>query len=831
MKKVWTKAALSNEVTKRELEHRELARQIAAEGIVLLANDGTLPLKAGSIALFGAGAAFTIKGGTGSGEVNGRYTVMIWEGLKNAGFTVTTESWLNEYLSALDSEKEKYYKQLFKKLQKALLGGDETMINIMSDAFHYPVGRVITEADITKSNTETCIYVISRQAGECSDRKFENYEYTLEPDEINNIRICAVKYKKTVLAVNIGSSIDLSPLDEIEGINAVIYFCQQGMEGGNAFADVVTGKTPPSGCLTNTWAKKYDDLPFAGEYSYLKGAIDKEYYKEGIYVGYRYFDSFNAAPRYEFGYGLTYSDFTIECAGIDTQKSSVTVTAKVTNTGKSYSGKKTVQLYVSCPDGEIKREYQSLAAFAKTKVLAPGESESLTLAFDLTDLAGYKESSSAYILEAGEYIIRLGSSSRKTQVVGVVSLDETVVTEQCEKVCPLQNKLEELTCASKAEIPSGVKRVFVKASDIKTQTHDYKTIRQTNNPKAEKWMALLSKEDRLKFLLGAGMAGAGFFNVPGNAAVTTSDFTGKGIVNISLADGQAGLRLQSVSVIKKSGVIKMVEPMMEMFRYTNAFFKKYMFGTPEQGQVVYQYATAFPIGTAIAQTWNTEIMEAFGKAVGTEMLEYGVTFWLAPGMNIQRNPLCGRNYEYYSEDPVLTGKTAAAVTRGVQSHSGCYVTLKHYAANNQEQLRNHSDSVIGERTLREIYLKGFKIAVKEGAKGVMTSYNLLNGTYTADNFDLCTKLLRQEWGFDGVVMTDWFSSGKGMANNGLAIKAGNDLIMPGGKKYLKMLKKDIKLGKVSDEEINRSCARVLTAIAESDTQKEFEKRGMGSRVV
>jgi len=318
MKKVWTKAAFFKDVTKRELEHRELARQIAAEGIVLLANDGTLPLKAGRIALFGAGAAFTIKGGTGSGEVNGRYTVSIWDGLKSAGFTVTTESWLEEYLSALAREKEKYYKQLFKKLQKALLGGDEIMINIMSDALHYPVGRVITDADIAQSDTDTCVYVISRQAGECSDRKFENYEYTLEPDEISNIRICAAKYKKTVLAVNVGSSIDLSPLDEIEGINAVVFFCQQGMEGGNAFADVVTGKTPPSGCLTNTWAKKYDDLPFAREYSYLKGAIDKEYYKEGIYVGYRYFDSFNVAPRYEFGYGLTYSDFTIECAGIDT---------------------------------------------------------------------------------------------------------------------------------------------------------------------------------------------------------------------------------------------------------------------------------------------------------------------------------------------------------------------------------------------------------------------------------------------------------------------------------------------------------------------------------
>jgi len=828
VKKVWTKAASSNEVTKREVEHRELARQIASESIVLLANDGTLPIKAGRIALFGAGAAFTIKGGTGSGEVNERHAVTIWEGLKNAGFTITTESWLRDYVSLLEREKEKYYKKFFKKMQRAIFGGDELLINMMSDAFHYPVGRAVTESDITQSGTDTCIYVISRQAGECSDRKLENYEYTLEPDEINNIKICAEKYKKTVLAINIGSSIDISPLDEIKGINAIIYFCQQGMEGGSAFADVVTGKAPPSGCLTNTWAKRYDDLPFAQEYSYLKGKISKEYYKEGIYVGYRYFDSFNVSPRYEFGYGLTYSDFAIECTGIDVKKSSITVNAKVTNTGKTYSGKKVVQLYASCPDGKLKREYQNLCAFAKTTVLTPGESGNLALTFDLTDLAGYDESACAYILEAGEYVLRLGSSSRRSEIAGVVSLDETVVTEKCEKVCPLQCRLDELAGVSKVEIPSGIKRVFVKASDIQTRTHDYKTIRQLDNSKVKNWMSSMLMEDKLKFLLGVGMAGTGAFTVPGNAALTTSDFTDKGITNISLADGPAGLRLQSASVITKSGAVKAIDPMIEMFKYANALIKKYMFGKPKQGKVVYQYATAFPVGTAIAQTWNTEVIEAFGKAVGTEMLEYGVTFWLAPGMNIQRNPLCGRNYEYYSEDPLLTGKTAAAVTKGIQSHNGCYVTIKHFAANNQEQLRNHSDSVVGERTLREIYLKSFKIAVKEGgAKGVMTSYNLINGTYTANSFDLCTKLLRQEWGFDGVVMTDWFASGKGMAGNGLAIKAGNDLIMPGGKAYMKRLKKDVKLGLVSQEEITLSCARVLKAIAESALQREFEEKGNG----
>jgi beta-glucosidase len=250
-----------------------------------------------------------------------------------------------------------------------------------------------------------------------------------------------------------------------------------------------------------------------------------------------------------------------------------------------------------------------------------------------------------------------------------------------------------------------------------------------------------------------------------------------------------------------------------------------LFAKPNQGKQVYQYATAFPVGTAMAQTWNVPLLEKFGDAIGVEMEEFGVTFWLAPGMNIQRNPLCGRNYEYYSEDPVLTGKMAAAAIRGVQSHDGCYATIKHFAANNQEQLRNHSDSIVSERALREIYLKGFKIAVREGgAKSLMTSYNLLNGVYTANSYDLCTKLLRQEWGFSGVVMSDWFATGKDMANNGLAIKSGNDLIMPGGKGFLKRLKKDLRNSLVSEEDINCSCARILEAIANSRTQRELEER-------
>jgi beta-glucosidase len=828
MKKVWTKASFSNEITEREVAHRKLSREAAAESIVLLKNDGTLPIQAGRIALFGAGAAATIKGGTGSGEVNERHSVTIWEGLKNAGFTITTEAWLRDYVELLKSEKERFYKAFFKKMQKAMFGSDDLRINIMSNGFHYPVGRLITDDEISATNTDNCIYVIARQAGECSDRKFENHEYTLEPDEIANIKLCAVKYKKFILAINIGSSIDMSPLDEIDGINAIIYFCQQGMEGGNAFTDIITGKVSPSGCLTNTWARKYDDLPFAQEYSYLKGEIGKEFYKEGIYVGYRYFDSFNVEPRYEFGYGLTYSDYAIDRTDAKVNESIVTVSAKVTNTGKQYSGKKIVQLYVNCPSGRLVRERQSLSSFAKTRTLAPGESEEVSLVFDLTDLAGYDESVSAYILEAGDYVLHLGFSSRQTEPVAIISLDHTVITEQCAKVCPLSDKLDELfvNFESQREVRGNLVHLTVNSKDIRTVIHDYSKTLAIDSPKVKSWLNKLTLNDKMAFLLGTGVSPnmAGLI-VPGAAASTTTDYLDKGICNVSLSDGPAGIRLQRTSVITKKGAVKAVEPMMEMLRFAGTLVKMMLFAKPNKGKQVYQYATAFPVGTAMAQTWDVSLLEKFGDAIGVEMEEFGVTFWLAPGMNIQRNPLCGRNYEYYSEDPILTGRMAAAAIKGVQSHDGCYATIKHFAANNQEQLRNHSDSIVSERALREIYLKGFKIAIREGgAKSVMTSYNLLNGEYTASSYDLCTKLLRQEWGFNGVVMSDWFATGKGMANNGLAIKSGNDLIMPGGKEFMKRLKKDLKNGLVSEEDITCSCARILEAVANSRTQREFEER-------
>jgi len=884
MRQVRTRATSSNEVSARELVHRELARRAAAESIVLLKNDeprkndvpldndepldndvpldndephnnnglrnnnGVLPLAPCPVALYGAGAATTIKGGTGSGEVNERYSVTIEQGLINAGFEVRTNAWLREYEQLMLQGKKVVYKRYAKKMLRT---DPNIRINIMADSYQYPVGRQMTAADIEESACDTCIYVIARQAGECSDRTLDGLGFCLADAEIDNLRIVASAYAKVILVINVSGAIDLTPLDgidSIDGIGAILFYCQQGMEGGNALADILTGETTPSGCLSASWPMRYQDLPNAMEYSYLKGASREEEYKEGIYVGYRFYDSFRVAPRFEFGYGLSYTEFAIRhlCTTVD--GSQVEVVAEVTNVGERYSGKKCVQLYVSVPSGKLLREYQSLAAFAKTEVLVPGQSQRLALSFDITQLAGYDEKTASFLLEQGDYILRLGGSSRNTEPVAVLSLGETVVTERCTNVCRLKREIVEIEppfdgvvgeaangapsgtasgAASEASsgaasgavnttpntTPSTLQHLTIHASDIPTKTHNYQLPTPSLSPKTEALLRELTLKDMIRVVVATGLIDNNpHISVFGAAAHTTSHLASRGVPNAALCDGPAGLRLSRTLVKMKNGRIKPVEPDMELKGYMYPIMRDIMFGKANQGELLYQYASAFPVGTAMAQTWNTDLIEQIGRAVGTEMVEFGASFLLAPGMNIQRNPLCGRNYEYYSEDPLLTGKMAAAMTKGVQSFDGCYVTIKHFAANNQETNRNYSNSIVSERTLREIYLKGFRIAVEEGgAKAVMTSYNKLNGIYTPNSFDLCTTLLRCEWSFEGVVMTDWFAADRGLASNGLAIKAGNDLICPGGAANRKALKRDLDANLVSHEDIRTSCARILEA--------------------
>ena len=817
-----TKASYSGEVSQREKENLQVAYEAACEGMVLLKNDGILPLATRKVALYGPGASMTIKGGTGSGEVNERHSVTILEGMENRGFEISTKSWIEKF-ETMYAEAEAAYKEEKKKRVNILKM--ESIMQMLFDNFRAPVGLPITEADVQASGTDTAIYVISRQAGEGGDRKTEKGDYYLTDEEKEAIRSCARQYEKFLLVINCGSAMDMGFAEEIPGINAILYISQLGTEGGNAFADLVSGRVVPSGKLADTWAKQYSDIPFADQFSYLNGNLKEEFYREGIYVGYRYFDTFGIEPAYPFGFGLSYTDFDVRSAGVALDGSVVTVKAEVSNLGNTHSGKEVAQLYLSAPAGKLHKEYQALAAFGKTDLLAPGGAQTLDLTFDLKNMASYREEDGAYVLEAGEYLLRLGNSSRNTRIVGVIEVEQEVIVSRHAHICPVQSTIHELQAPERAgeELPDDVILLKLAADAIETIVYTYEAPEVCNDFRVREFLDTLKPEEMAEIVVGIGMFGGETrFNLPGSVGNTTSRFWDRGLANVTLCDGPAGLRIQKRSGVNSKGKVKPIDMALSIFEAFPGFVKKMMLADPEKDPILYQYTTAFPVASALAQTWNERLLYRVGNAIHREMKEYGCTYWLAPAINIHRNPLCGRNFEYFSEDPRLTGILASAITRGVQQDEGYYVTVKHYACNNQEDNRNFVSSNLSERALREIYLKGFEICVREGgAKAIMTSYNRVNGVYAPNSHDLCTKALRNEWGFDGVVMTDWFSTNKGQADNGLALKAGNDLIMPGGGSFKKAILASLKKGDITLEDLRRCCGNVIKSILSSAIQKEY----------
>ena len=817
-----TKASFSPEPNQREIENLQVAYQAACEAVVLLKNDGTLPFNTNKIALYGPGATKTIKGGTGSGEVNERHSVTVYEGLKNRGFEITTESWLRDYEEGYDAAVAAYWQEKKKRVNIFKL---DDIMQMLFDNFRLPVGRPITQADVAESDTDACVYVLSRQAGEGGDRHAEKGDMYLTDEELAAIRFCAENYAHFVLAINCGSAIDMAFADEIPGINAIVYLCQLGTEGGNAVADILRGAVTPSGKLSDTWAKNYQDIPFANEYSYLNGNLKDEYYKEGIYVGYRYFDSFGVEPAYPFGFGLSYTEFAIRSAGIAADGCKVTVKTNVSNVGQTYAGREVVQLYVSAPQGNLHKEYQQLAAFEKTELLEPGSRQELTLSVDLRTLSSYREADGCYVLEPGDYVLRLGNSSRNTVPVGVIVIEEELIVSRHDHICPVQSPIEELKAPvfPSEKLPLGLPQIILSTDAVETAVYSYTAPPICDDERVCAFLDQLTLKEMVDIVVGVGMfGGSPRFNLPGSVGNTTSNFWDRGLANVALCDGPAGLRIQKRSTVDQKGKIKPVEMAMSIFNAFPGFAKKFMVGNPEKDQMLYQYTTAFPVANALAQTWNKELMYQIGNAVYREMKEYGCTYWLAPALNIHRNPLCGRNFEYFSEDPRLSGQIAAAITKGVQQEDGFYVTLKHFACNNQEDNRNFVSSNLSERALREIYLRGFEYAVRDGgAKSVMTSYNKLNGVYTPNSYDLCTKVLRNEWGFQGVVMTDWYSTNPGQGKNALCMSAGNDLIMPGGGIFKKEILSAVKAGTLDQSDVKRCCANVVKSIMDSATQREY----------
>ena len=690
----------------REIRNGLLSEKVAEEGIVLLKNDKkTLPLNISTkIGLYGAGAGKTVKGGTGSGDVNNRSNISIYQGLKENGIQIVSEKWLANYES-IYAEARRAWKE--KILEEAKFV-ENPFDAYAENPFAMPEGRAVTAEDTV--DAQTAIYVVSRISGEGKDRRRVEGDYYLSRREQEDIRFLDAQKIPIVLILNSGGPVELTDiLEETENICAVLNISQLGQRGGLALANVLLGKVTPGGKLTATWARRYEDYPCAEEYSYLNGKLEREEYKEGIYTGYRYFDTFGVKPLFPFGYGLSYTEMQIRFHGMKTSGDGVEVEAEVTNTGETFSGKEVVQVYVSLPQDESGKEYRRLAGFAKTKLLKPGEKELLKIGIDRKTLAYFSEEQQA-------------------------------------------------------------------------------------------WIAGISSN-----------LGAAGIRVPGSAGETTAAlYEQYGVSPLIMADGPAGLRLQQNYEVDREtdtvygiGVLGSLE---------NGYLRTDE--THENADRYYQFCTAFPVGTALAQTWDTALVEKVGIAVAEEMEEFHIDLWLAPGLNIQRNPLCGRNFEYYSEDPLLSGIMAAAMTKGVQSRPGCGVTVKHFACNNQEDNRMGVDAQVSERALREIYLRGFEIAVKESRPvAIMSSYNLLNGVHAANSVDLCTAIARKEWGFDGVIMSDWNTT---VPEDGSipwkCVTAGNDIIMPGNAADAENIRKAFEDGKLSEEVVRMSAGRILNLI-------------------
>lgn len=812
-----------------EIHNKQIARVAATEGMVLLRNENDiLPIPKGTaIALYGAGAAHTIKGGTGSGDVNSRKTVSILEGLTNAGYQIVTKSWLDAYDAAYAKAREQWRDEIWEKEAKMREkdNSDFHFFFAYSEVpFVFPTGELPE-----KENAEIAIYVLSRQAGEGKDRVNNGGDFILSKQEEQMIdKICAL-YPHVVLVLNTGGMIDLSFADQYNNIEGIVYMHQPGMEAGNALADLVCGNVVPSGKLTDSWPCSYSDYPNASVFSHNNGNVEKEEYVEGIYVGYRYFDTFNVPVRYCFGYGLSYTNFAIETMAVTlgTQEPEIGVKVKITNVGAHYTGREVVQLYVSCPQDKIDKEYRRLVGFYKTKPLAPGESEEKTIRFAISAMASYHENRTAWLLEEGCYGIFVGNSLATSVFSASIQVEGDAVLMETEHICPLQEHLEELkgnVDEINARRNSWLKTVQEKLSltihnvEIKKKDISYERNFCDFSEEVAAFVDKLEVDQLIELATGdiskaqGSNIGAAGNSVPGSAAETSGCAIKQGLAGIVLADGPAGLRLNKTYQAVDG------KPMSMPFAMAieDGFFARGAFD--QKGETYYQYCTAIPVGTVLAQTWDIEIIKECGKAVAQEMDEFGVTLWLAPGMNIHRNPLCGRNFEYYSEDPLLSGIMAAAMTEGVQSCKGCGTTIKHFACNNQEDNRMHSNSIVSERALREIYLKGFEIAVtKSQPMAIMTSYNLINGVHAANSYDLCTKAARNEWGYQGLIMTDWTTTHNGPECTASGcMRAGNDIVMPGCNNDHENLKKELDDGTLDIRELKLAVGHLVNIIWQSN---------------
>lgn len=782
-------------------------RPYLSECTVLLRYNHKFPLDGPCrIACFGSGVADTLKGGTGSGEVNSKFSVTVEEALVDSGFIITNRDWYKEYQGFLSDAKKRFKSDVKKTAREKKMSVFVASMGKVMKAPEYDIGLDL--------DADAAIYVLSRISGEGSDRTDEKGDFRLTDSEVRDILALDKAYDKFMLIINSGGPVDLSPVMEVGNI---LVLSQLGVETGYAVSDILLGKATPSGKLATTWAS-YADYSHEGDFA----NSDDTRYREGIYVGYRYFDAAGKKPLFPFGYGLSYTDFSIEGAGAEADHGRISVHAQITNTGK-YNGKEVLECYLAAPNGRLDKEVKSLAAFAKTSELVPGQTEVIRAEFDITDFASFDWENSCYVLEKGEYTVLVGSCSDNLTPVRKFVLKEDKVVKKVQRQYgrpdfeEYRNSREETYDAPSSTLDLGKNKTIECSYDAEEKADSL-------SDEEAALLESLSDEELAMLNVGAfdprgrllSVIGDSAKSVAGAAGESSSILKDKGIRNLVLADGPAGLRLAKEYYVDKKGAHAVGTAIPEsMIEFFPGIVRRFLTRKPKikKGtEIKKQYTTNIPIATAVAQSWNPEFAEILGDIVGSEMETYGVDVWLAPALNIHRNVLCGRNFEYFSEDPVISGKFAAALTKGVQKHDKA-VTLKHYAANNQETNRYANNSMVSERALREIYLKGFQLCIKEAhPKTLMTSYNLLNGTHTCESKELVHNILRCEFGFDGLVMTDWVmgksmlphGSKYGVPNAALTAAADHSLYMPGSKQDYEEILKGLRDGTVTREQLIRN---------------------------
>lgn len=778
-------------------EHILLSKEAAKEGMVLLKNEGAvLPLAKGSrVALFGKASFDYVKGGGGSGDVTVAYTRNLYEGLKEKTDSVT----VFEELSAF--YKENVEKQYDAGRIPGLTVEPEIPAELLKKARAFTDTAIIAISRFSgegwdrsvRSSGQKLVHVEDIGLYETAEKIFEKGDFYLSRGEEIMVDTVKKTFQKVVVVMNVGGMVDSSWFAEDQEIQSVLMAWQGGMEGGLAAAELLTGEGTPCGKLADTFAKRLEDYPSSENFHESEDYVD---YTDDIYVGYRYFETIPGAAdkvNYPFGFGLSYTKFSLGIPLVEKRGHHLKVTVSVCNTGNA-AGKEVVQVYYGAPQGKLGKPSKELIAFQKSRLLAPGETQTMVLRFQINHMASFddlgKVAKAAYVLEKGAYHFYVGTSVRDAvETDFVMEVPENVITEQLTgRLTPTSLKRRMCADGSFEELPaaepfdtdanvlepmpleeSNVLAPFVKAHDRYKLWGEEKRHRTFDEVaegglSIEEFIAQLSDEQLADLLGGQPNTGVadvfGFGNLPEY-----------GVPNVMTADGPAGLRIE-----------------------------------PGRGVCT----TAWPCATMLACTWNPELAEQVGAAGGAEVKENNIAVWLTPAINIHRSPLCGRNFEYYSEDPFLTGKLAAAMVRGIQSnHVGAAV--KHFALNNKETNRKNSDSRASERAIREIYLKAFEIVVKEANPWcIMSSYNIINGHRASENRELLEDILRGEWGFEGMVTTDWWTAGEHYKET----KAGNDAKMGCG--FPERLLEAMEKGALTREEMAVCAKRILEMILKLD---------------